>query len=239
LPPDDGPSTGDDSTGVLPDSSIDAPSMQPASLILWMRMDDGIADRISTDSSGKNNHVPCVTGENCPVEVAGHTGMGLSGWSATNRLELVDAPQWRLTTFTFAAWIRVTAIGGASAVFSKPLGASTDNSYQLDVRNTGEIACSVNAGGNLQRVTAPTSLALNTWTHVACTYDGSNLHVFEGGGQVAGPVASAPPAYDAQSAWVGGDENNGMSAASFDGDIDELRVYNVVISASEIAALAQ
>ena len=233
-----------DGAGVLPDgggidSAIDAPEMLPSSLILWLRMDDGIADRISADSSSAGNDTPCVAGENCPTEVTGHTGLALNGWSATNRLELVDAAQWRLTTFTFAAWIRVTAIGGASAVLSKPLGGSTDNSFQFDVRNGGEIACSANDGGNLQRVTAPASLALNTWTHVACTYDGSNLYVFEGGAQTAGPVPSAPPGYDAQSIWVGGDENNGAAAASFDGEIDELRVYNVVLSAGEIAALAQ
>jgi hypothetical protein len=75
--------------------------------------------------------------------------------------------------------------------------------------------------GGEQKVTGPSALSLNTWTYLAATYDGGDAAAVcerNGGGAI---VASS-----------GG--NTVWNNEDFAGRIDEVRVYNRALSASEI-----
>ncbi|MGE0546856.1 MAG: LamG domain-containing protein [Kofleriaceae bacterium] len=219
---------------------IDAPT-QPATpaLLMWLPMDDGIADGMANDASGNNNNAWCVDGA-CPREVPGHNGLALAGFSSlAPGIELADAPHWRLATFSLTAWVKLMNPGSYAAIVSKPLGGGTANSFQLQIRNTGDLSCVISDGVGEARVTSTTSIPLDAWTHTACTYDGAQLRLYVMGQQVATPVAGIPLAYDEQSVFIGADRNAGQLAAAFDGHIDDVRIYAESLAPETIATLAE
>ncbi len=90
-----------------------------------------------------------------------------------------------------------------------------------------------------------TPLSTGRWHHVAFTADGSVLRLYEDGRQVAGtpaPGALATPLV--QSVAIGAKTNDAgtglprMRKGFFNGRIDDVRLYDRALSASEIAALA-
>src|SRR6185369_11247086 len=86
-------------------------------------------------------------------------------------------------------------------------------------------------GGVVQSISAPSAIAVNTWTHLAMTYDGTAIRIFVNGTQ----VTSTPRTGALQT------NNNQLSIAGttvygefFRGRIDDVRVYNRALSVSEI-----
>ena len=78
----------------------------------------------------------------------------------------------------------------------------------------------------------PTSSPVNTWTHVALTYDGTMIRLFVNGTQVASTAVDGR--FDSRSPlWIGGNLPYGEY---FKGLIDEVRVYNRALGAAEIQA---
>jgi hypothetical protein len=72
---------------------------------------------------------------------------------------------------------------------------------------------------------------LDTWSHVAMTYDGSMLRLYINGADAGSRAATGTvvPASPLEAGFLGG-------ASAFAGTIDDLRFYRRVLSASEIAA---
>ena len=77
----------------------------------------------------------------------------------------------------------------------------------------------------------PSVLALNTWSHLAATYDGSTMRLYVNGVVVASKAQTGPIATSAGALSIGGDALYGQS---FQGTIDEVRVYNVALTQAQI-----
>ena len=78
-----------------------------------------------------------------------------------------------------------------------------------------------------------TAIALNTWTHLATTYDGANQRLYINGVLVATKAQTGAIAAANQPLRIGG---NNVSGEFFQGLIDEVRIYNRALSAAEITA---
>ena len=76
-------------------------------------------------------------------------------------------------------------------------------------------------------------MPLNTWTHLATTYDGAALRLFVNGVQVSTRPTAGPMTVSNGALRIGG---NGVWPEWFAGLIDEVRVYGRVLTAAEIQA---
>jgi hypothetical protein len=86
-----------------------------------------------------------------------------------------------------------------------------------------------------RRVAASTGvLPLNTWTHIASTYDGANFRFYVNGVLVGTTAGSGSINVANGALRIGG--NNSSLNEFFRGLIDEVRVYNRALSAAEIQA---
>ena len=77
------------------------------------------------------------------------------------------------------------------------------------------------------------ALALNTWTHLAATYDGANLRLYVNGTQVSSRAVIGSLVNSTGALRIGG---NSIWSEWFHGRIDEVRVYRRTLSATEIQA---
>ena len=80
---------------------------------------------------------------------------------------------------------------------------------------------------------ATSSLPLNTWTHIATTYDGTTLRLSVNGVQVGQLAYSGAITTSTGALKIGG---NAVWGECFQGDIDEVRIYNRALTATEIQA---
>jgi hypothetical protein len=75
------------------------------------------------------------------------------------------------------------------------------------------------------------AVPLNTWTHLAVTYDGSMLRMFVNGVQVSSRALTGSMPATASPLRIGG---NSVWGEYYRGLIDEVRVYNRALTGAEI-----
>ncbi|HKQ39468.1 MAG TPA: PKD domain-containing protein [Verrucomicrobiae bacterium] len=86
------------------------------------------------------------------------------------------------------------------------------------------------SGANLN---AASTLPVNQWTHVAGTYDGAVMRIYINGVEAANRAQTGPIRTSTYDLGIGGNSLNGQY---FPGRIDEVRIYNRALTASEIVA---
>ena len=82
-----------------------------------------------------------------------------------------------------------------------------------------------------QNTIGTTALAVNTWTHLAATFDGATVRLYVNGVQVASQAQTTPLTPTTGTLQIGADSYTGEN---FTGRIDEVRVYNRALSQAEI-----
>jgi PKD repeat protein len=152
---------------------------------------------------------------------------GVNDWVTVN-----DSSSLDLTTgMTLEAWVYPTAtlVTWPTVVMKEQTGLMTYALYgHSDTGNpSGYIATSTEVGAH-----GGSKPALNTWTHLATTYDGANLKVYVNGTQVASQAVSGAISVSSGALRIGG--NAVWGGEYFAGRIDEVRIYNRALTVSEI-----
>jgi hypothetical protein len=183
-----------------------------------------------TDFSGRGNTGSIV---NATWTAAGKYGSALSFNGATALVSINDATSLHLSTaMTLEAWVYPTAI---SATWRDVVYKGNDN-YYLEASttlNSGVPAGAGTFGGSDIQALGAATLPLNTWSHLATTYDGSNLRFFLNGTQVSVRAQTGTIATSTIPVTIGGDNIYGQY---FQGVIDEVRVYNSALTPAQIQA---
>ncbi len=140
------------------------------------------------------------------------------------------------TQLTLEAWIYPTAFKTnvfEGNIINKEGGNA---GYQLRCGGAGVLESALGNGTGYITVTSPAStLTLNTWQHVAVTYDGAFARLFRNGVQVA-QVAGTAAITTSPNALRIGDYAVTPGARTFAGKIDEVRIWNIAIDGATINA---
>lgn len=147
--------------------------------------------------------------------------------------------------FTLAGWVRINAYGAAknSAVFAKWHSSSTKGDYVLWISPIGQPIFSVanSESGTMLRysVTGAGALPLDSWVHLAATYDNGVMALYVNGVKVAGKTPSTlmrtePGEYENDDLYIGSFYNDSFR---LNGAVDEVRVYARALSAAEVKLL--
>jgi fibronectin type 3 domain-containing protein len=149
---------------------------------------------------------------------------GTDAWVTVN-----DSASLHLSSgMTIEAWVYPTV---------RPSGWRTIVHKEVDIyylmasssQNTPAGGGTFTAGN--QNVYAPSSLKVNTWTHIAVTYDGAALRLYVNGQEVANQPQITPLMISTQPLRIGGNSPHGEY---FRGRIDEVRIYNRALTQAEI-----
>ena len=214
-------------------------------LVAYWKLDETSGQAIN-DSSGNNNGN--LGGDNTaestdPTRVAGNYGNGLQ-FDGTNDLVTISNSSNlnNITSFTYTVWIHPTSFGGGGygRIFSKESTSGFDDVYFLVNSFSGStfgMGISNSAGTEFGTLANANSITLNTWQHVVVTYDDSGdrkAHLYINGNEVT---------YQSQETVTGtlklttnpiilGNRISGNR--SFQGTIDEVKIYNRALSATEV-----
>ena len=193
----------------------------------------GFDEGIGTTARDSSEHNLPLTLSGTATWAAGHTG----GFSLSNAGSgsALNANWTTLTNpVTLMCWARPTDLTAGS---SRPLvgiwsGTDTTTSTQFaiwaqrgDFSTSNVLQGNVRVGGGLVAVNEA-ALAVNTWVHLALTYDGSTIRLYRGGTEVS-------------TFSITGSINTGTfnflavpNPAS--AQIDDVRIFNSALSAAEI-----
>ncbi len=183
-----------------------------------------------TDLSGNGNHGSVFQ---AIWYGAGKYGGTLSFDGVDDYVSVPDAPTLDLTRgMTIEAWVRPTATSGWRTVALKE--GSGDMSYGIYARESASRpAAWIRRAGSSTSTSAGATPALPTltWTHIATTYDGASLRLYINGTLRSTKAASGSILTSSNPLKLGG---NAIWGEFFAGQIDEVRVYNRLLTASEI-----
>jgi len=144
------------------------------------------------------------------------------------------------STMTMSAWIYPTATGHVNwgRIISKDNGGTSED-YHIAFTGSNTINCRIrNASDSIVNHEDTKVLTLSQWTHVTCVYDGADVVLyFDGVEGDAGSIQTGA-LYDNNSSLTFGDILGGAGTREFEGLIDEIRIYNRVLTVGEIAKLA-
>jgi PKD repeat protein len=211
--------------------SVSTPPAPSTGLVAAYSFNDGAGSTL-TDASGAGNH---GTISGAQWTNAGRYGKALVFDGVNDWVTISDSSSLDLTTgMTLEAWIYPIALNGGStngwrsvilkqqsSQLAYALYANSDNN-----RPSGYVYTSSDLGvfGNAQ-------LPLNTWKHLATTYDGSVQRLYVNGSQVGSRSIGGSIKTSGGPLRLGG---NSIWGEYFNGRIDEVRVYNKALTASQI-----
>jgi hypothetical protein len=206
----------------------------------WTFEEDGGAAVL--DRSGRSNHGTLENLDAQRARVGGHRGRALEFLdSAVNPGVLVplSAPVRDLTTFTIAAWAYRTKMvdGVQNAVLSRQLGTGPRQVWDLafDGDALAAIQSQETASTPLladASVTAP----LNQWLHVAATYDGAALRVYQNGQLVGTTLGAWTFPRSENPVYIGTNKNMNKDEPMI-GLLDDVLLYGVALPPGAIKAL--
>jgi len=202
-------------------------------LVGWWPFDEG-AGASTTDASGNGN-----TGTiNGATWTSGKLGQALQFDGVSDNVQIAYAPSINnLNSVTYSAWVYPRSAGGSSTG-----NVMTKRQIQQIYISGGKWRYFETCNGpNLTRTSA-TSVTYNQWQHIVVTLNGtlkaSDLHIYRDGildDGVDGGDGGTHQDNFGYPQTIGAYWSNGQYP--FDGLIDDVRIYNRVLSDAEIESL--
>jgi len=217
----------------------------PAGLIAHWKFDEG-SGTTASDSSGNGNNGTLTNG---PLWITGKSGRAIQ-FDKIDDVVKIDAPTAfdNLPQLTISAWINPKSAGegGFGRIIEKADGVTnpTTRGWNLYVTSSNQIAFAANfASANLDRRSSANTLTLNQWQYVTLTWDGSSsvsgVHFYVNGNEVTYATNTSGSGTrvldDTEDLRIG---NNESGARTFDGAIDEVKVYNRALTPEEVRQVA-
>ena len=210
-------------------------------LVVWLKLDETSGTQAS-DSSGNQNDGLLVGG---PTWVSGQIdgAIALDNTDLNGNQDWIEIPpdesQNMGQTLTLAAWVNAERFRNGDGIITK---GQNITSYAMRLGGDGRVMFTANFGEPFGFVGSGDwfsagSISANQWHHVAVSYDGSTIRFYIDGVKDTTEVpVELLFGRATQPLHIGADLPDDNQY--FDGRVDDVRVYNRALSATEIAGLA-
>jgi hypothetical protein len=243
--------------GSAPDAGDPAPAMWDAAsdlaapapdagvtlergLLLYLRFDDAPGAAVARDDSGLNQQALLHQLDATRSWVAGRVGgaLSLNGGTAGGWVSVEDAATLNRAAdeLTLTAWLYPSETS-AGTVAARASGTPGGYLYLVEVASDGHLHVTLH-GSQASAVLDGPGVVKNRWTHVAVTAGRGQVRIFINGVAQLAQQYRAGVATDSTPLLLGITEPRAKKNR-FAGRLDELALYDRVISDAEVAALAR
>ena len=209
--------------------NVSSPIYNEAGLVGSWHFGEG-SGTSTADSSG-NNNAGTVSGASW---TSGKYGSAMQFDGVNDYVDAGNASSLNTAKITISAWIKPNTDGTYLSITGRGTGnAQVDQNHHLFSRSdTNKLAFYAR---DAVWIYSDGTVASGSWSHVAVTYDGTNV-IFYINGQASGirPASYSSLVSVTNNLRIG---RQGDSTNYFNGTIDEVQIYNRALSASEISAL--
>jgi Concanavalin A-like lectin/glucanases superfamily len=216
---------------------LGATNVGDANLIAYYNMNDGNTTLAnSSTTSTVDNDISIANGTSAnswvssPIQSASN---GLNFDGSTNQVLIPAASQYDLSSGTVEFWVNPSSL---STAFSTVLGNRGPGGVRYSFHLSSTQIGIDNGSGTINTLTPATPVPTNAWTHLAFVNDGSNTTVYINGlasGTIAGGFNTG---IQNQPLTIGAANTPSAGEGSFAGGIDEVRIWNIQRTASDISA---
>jgi len=212
--------------------------VEPVGLVSHWRFDEGEGS-IAYDSAGTND------GDVYGVQwVDGVVVGGLEFDGADDYIHIADDDSLDVEEATFSTWLRINQLpANAAYLLAKAEDLDNEDSYRLRLNAAGQVHFEVEDSThvNIEMIT-DNPVSSGEWLLVTATYNLGDARLYVNGSEVSTQVtgASTRPLYVGSGRLTVGarfDSSENSYRFLFDGVMDEIQIYDVALSAGEIAEL--
>ena len=190
----------------------------------------------ANDESGNENHgiaqadIRYVKGHlQEAIHLSNETHTGMHQWV---QLPSIDAS----SDLSHALWVKFEKLSSSHSEMIISYGTQPISSYGILISPTGEVSVQLTKDGN-EETTASTNINDGNYHHIAATKKGSVLSFFVDGILIGHLDMPAGFTLSNDMGYLGGHVWREDNSSRFNGDIDELRIYNRALSELEIQQL--
>jgi hypothetical protein len=210
----------------------------PNDLILDMKLDDDMADGVLDSSSYGNDG----TAYGNPALTTDRNANNNQAYDFDGNGDFVSIPHascFDVDEITVAAWIYRRDTGDDRVVCKSTSTAISDHIFSLGIAAAGtdlnKVKVRLTTSSGSTSVDGTATFGINTWTHVAFTFDRQNIRIYIDGTE-AGVFAKTGDIKKSAIPVVIGNVNL-TDDRYFNGKIDDVHIYNRALSVDEILEL--
>lgn len=136
------------------------------------------------------------------------------------------------TQVTLQAWVRPETTSLFGVIVGNYNYPTNVNAMQMLLRREGtNYSFWLDSGSGYTAVTAVNSVIVDTWQHITGTWDGTNMRIYINGTLINTVAKTGTIPAKTTSFSIG---FNASSSERFDGDIDEVRIWDIALTATDI-----
>ncbi len=209
----------------------------------------------ANDASGNSNNGTLTIGATGSQTSNGTCGSGTSteAWSngasgkfnsslkfdgTDDYVSVPDANMLDLTTDgSLSVWINPTNIADYRVIMEKGTNWAGARSYYGMYFATSKAVCSTANSSGQSAATSTVNISTSTWTHISCTWNGSLIKLYINGVLNATGGQTYPADTTTGTLYIGRAGVAGGYTDDFSGQIDDARVYNYPLTATQVKNL--
>ncbi|HEX7254734.1 MAG TPA: LamG-like jellyroll fold domain-containing protein [Gaiellaceae bacterium] len=185
----------------------------------------------AVDVSGQGNHGTLEGGT--AWSATGRYGGALQFDGVNDWVRVPDASSLDLSAgMTISAWVRPSTLSAWRTVIFKPQPSNLVYALYANSNVNAPMGEAWISGASAKPV-GTTQLPLNAWTHLAATYDGTTVRLYVDGTEVGSVIRAGGITTSSDPLFIGG---NPVWPEWFSGLIDEVRIYDRALTATELQA---
>jgi uncharacterized repeat protein (TIGR01451 family) len=199
----------------------------------FWRLGDATTSAVAADSSGNGlagAYDPGVS-RGQPGAISGDTAALFPGTGPAVVVPAAPALDLR-SAVSVEAWVSPNVQWENGGIFEKTVDGWVNSQYMLFLEGGVAKFRVVTASGALQTLDGPL-LALNTWSHVVGTWDGTTLRIYVNGELKGSAAAAGPTAGGSGPSYIG---RLGQGRYPFGGTLDEVAVFPSTLSLERVRA---
>jgi hypothetical protein len=238
------PAGGSDLVTATSGSFSGTSSVTIAAPVGWWKLNDGLTNPASTtaadsSSNGDTGVISKATWLQPPLGVNGMSALEFNNGSVKIGSPPALAGFLANNQITLAAWIDPATMAAGQYILD--YRTSSSNDLFLMITSSGLYEIGTDIDGSVRGASAPIpSGDLNTWVHLAGTYDGSTWRLYRDGQLIGSALdATGVSGLLGSPVWTIGGASSGSYGPKnfFQGAIDDGRIYATAINSSAIGGL--